>query len=315
MYFHRVELAWPGRSRALRRSRVVVVGAGAIGSVLAMRLARAGVGELVLVDGDVVEPHNLERVDCYTEEDVGRPKVEALARCIRRLRRGEKTWVHAIPSYLDAGFYERWYPQYEWAFRKADLYILGVDNDVVRREVGELSAYWNKPLLDVSFGVGVGRVLYYPEPRRGPCRLCFFSKADEEAMYEILGYNLQATCPACGRRFKVENWRWDPKVGGRPARAVREGEKVVAVEVECPLCGHIFAARTPDAPAPSLSEWVHVTTSMAFYVAVRHLLGRRPQWNAMYIYFEPDIKITTFKIAPQPEHHRRHVPTAGPRNG
>jgi molybdopterin/thiamine biosynthesis adenylyltransferase len=213
MYFHRVELAWPGRSRALRRSRVVVVGAGAIGSVLAMRLARAGVGELVLVDGDVVEPHNLERVDCYTEEDVGRPKVEALARCIRRLRRGEKTWVHAIPSYLDASFYERWYPQYEWAFRKAELYILGVDNDVVRREVGELSAYWNKPLLDVSFGVGVGRVLYFPEPRRGPCRLCFFSKADEEAMYEILGYNLQRACPAYGRRFKVENWRWDPKVG------------------------------------------------------------------------------------------------------
>ncbi len=43
MYFHRLELAWPGRSRTLRRSRVVV-GAGAIGSVLAMRLARAGVG-------------------------------------------------------------------------------------------------------------------------------------------------------------------------------------------------------------------------------------------------------------------------------
>ncbi len=88
MYFDRAELAWPRRSRALRRSRVVV-GAGAIGSVLAVRLARSGVGELVLVDGDVVEPHNLERVDCYTEEDVGRPKVEALARCIRRLRRGE----------------------------------------------------------------------------------------------------------------------------------------------------------------------------------------------------------------------------------
>jgi len=87
------------------------------------------------------------------------------------------------------------------------------------------------------------------------------------------------------------------------------------VEVECPFCGHIFAARTPDAPAPSLSEWVHVTTSMAFYVAVRHLLGERPQWNAMYIHFEPDIKITTFKIAPHPEHNRWHVPTVGSRNG
>jgi hypothetical protein len=60
---------------------------------------------------------------------------------------------------------------------------------------------------------------------------------------------------------------------------------------------------------------MHVTTSMAFYVAVRHLLGERPQWNAMYIHFEPDIKITTFKIAPHPEHNRRHVPTVGSRNG
>jgi sarcosine oxidase delta subunit len=126
-----------------------------------------------------------------------------------------------------------------------------------------------------------------------------------------LGYNLQATCPACGRRFKVENWRWDPKVGGRPARAVREGEKVVAVEVECPFCGHIFAARTPDAPSPSLSEWVHVTTSMAFYVAVRHLLGRKVSVERYVYIFQPDIKITIFKIAPQPEHNRRHVPNAG----
>jgi hypothetical protein len=126
--------------------------------------------------------------------------------------------------------------------------VLGLGRDL---EGGYLNVWFEEY---VSFGVGVGRVLYFPEPRQGPCRHCFFSKADEETMYEILGYNLQAACPACGRRFKVENWRWDPKVGGRPARAVREGEKVVAVEVECPFCGLIFAAGTPDAPAPSLSE-------------------------------------------------------------
>ena len=57
--------------------RVGIAGAGGLGSNVAMLLARSGVRQLLVVDGDVVEPSNLNR-QCYWPEDVGRPKVEAL---------------------------------------------------------------------------------------------------------------------------------------------------------------------------------------------------------------------------------------------
>lgn len=65
--------------RALSRARVVVVGLGALGSVAADLLARAGVGHLRLVDRDVVELVNLQRQTLYTEADLDRPKAEAAA--------------------------------------------------------------------------------------------------------------------------------------------------------------------------------------------------------------------------------------------
>src|SRR5437773_666779 len=70
---------------ALGRARVVVVGCGALGSVAADMLARAGVGSLRLIDRDVVEESNLHRVAMYTERDAaeGLPKAVAAAAHVR----------------------------------------------------------------------------------------------------------------------------------------------------------------------------------------------------------------------------------------
>lgn len=61
----------------LRESKVLIVGAGGLGSPLLLYLAAAGVGTLGFIDPDVVEPHNLQRQVLYGNDDVGRPKVEA----------------------------------------------------------------------------------------------------------------------------------------------------------------------------------------------------------------------------------------------
>jgi adenylyltransferase/sulfurtransferase len=63
----------------LRQATALVVGCGALGTVAADSLCRAGVGRIVLVDRDVVEATNLQRQTLYVETDVGRPKVEAAA--------------------------------------------------------------------------------------------------------------------------------------------------------------------------------------------------------------------------------------------
>ncbi|MEU0237528.1 ThiF family adenylyltransferase [Nocardiopsis sp. NPDC006198] len=71
----------------LARARVVVLGCGGIGSLVATVLATAGVGALVLVDADHVELSNLTRQFLFTEADVGLPKTEVLARELRRRNR------------------------------------------------------------------------------------------------------------------------------------------------------------------------------------------------------------------------------------
>ncbi|MFD6095258.1 HesA/MoeB/ThiF family protein [Nocardiopsis flavescens] len=71
----------------LARSRVVLLGCGGIGGLVAVTLATAGVGELVLVDADHVELSNLTRQFLFTEADIGLPKAEVLARELRRRNR------------------------------------------------------------------------------------------------------------------------------------------------------------------------------------------------------------------------------------
>src|SRR5206468_2418513 len=81
-WFARQELALGARGQGeLRGIRVGVVGLGGIGSLVSLQLAHLGVGELVLVDGDVVEASNLSRVAGATRDDVGRTlKVDVAAR-------------------------------------------------------------------------------------------------------------------------------------------------------------------------------------------------------------------------------------------
>lgn len=69
----------------LLRSRVLFVGAGALGSVAAMYLAASGTGYISVADFDTVDLSNLQRQLSYTVDDIGLPKAEALARRIRSI--------------------------------------------------------------------------------------------------------------------------------------------------------------------------------------------------------------------------------------
>ena len=78
------EVGREGQER-LRRARVLVVGAGGLGSPAAYYLAAAGVGTLGIVDSDRVDLSNLQRQILHRTEDLGRPKVESAARALRAL--------------------------------------------------------------------------------------------------------------------------------------------------------------------------------------------------------------------------------------
>jgi molybdopterin/thiamine biosynthesis adenylyltransferase len=84
----------------LRRGRVLIVGAGGLGSAAGLALAEAGVGTIGLVDGDRVEVSNLQRQILHSVATIGRPKVDSAAAFLRRI--APRAEIRTYPHHLDA---------------------------------------------------------------------------------------------------------------------------------------------------------------------------------------------------------------------
>src|SRR3984885_8034360 len=111
-------------------STVTLVGCGALGTVLANSLVRAGVGKLRLIDRDFIETNNLQRQILFDEDDVAAnlPKAEAAARKLRRINSG----VAVEPVVADVNR-----SNIEDLIRDADLILDGSDNFEVRYVIND----------------------------------------------------------------------------------------------------------------------------------------------------------------------------------
>ncbi|MBA4010768.1 MAG: thiamine biosynthesis protein ThiF [Phenylobacterium sp.] len=129
-------------NRKLRSLRAVVVGLGGTGSPMATLLARCGVGELVLIDGDRLEVTNLNRVRGYRRCDVAEHKAVSLAAYIRSLELGCR--VAYLPEFIDVS------PAAIDAIATADV-VFGCTDDVAGRDILNQSLYYYAlPLIDVG---------------------------------------------------------------------------------------------------------------------------------------------------------------------
>ncbi|GGB52272.1 molybdopterin biosynthesis protein [Tistrella bauzanensis] len=82
---------------ALKRARVLLIGAGGLGAPLGLYLAAAGVGTIGIVDGDRVDLSNLQRQIIHRTNDIGVPKVDSAARAIRALNPLTRVETHDMP--------------------------------------------------------------------------------------------------------------------------------------------------------------------------------------------------------------------------
>jgi molybdopterin/thiamine biosynthesis adenylyltransferase len=89
------EVGGPGQAK-IRQARVLIVGAGGLGSPVALYLAAAGIGTLGLMDDDAVSLSNLQRQILFRMADIGRPKVEAGAEALKALNPGTQIEAHKI---------------------------------------------------------------------------------------------------------------------------------------------------------------------------------------------------------------------------
>src|SRR6266481_5067463 len=137
------EVGGPGQA-ALKRARVLVVGAGGLGAPALMYLAAAGVGQLGVVDDDAVSLSNLQRQIIHATPDIGRPKVESATERIHALNPHVACVAHA--ARLDAGNALALIGGY-------DLVLDGSDNFETRYLVSDACFLAGKPLITAALGV------------------------------------------------------------------------------------------------------------------------------------------------------------------
>lgn len=124
--------------RTLRASRVLVVGAGGLGSPALLYLAGAGVGHITIIDDDVVDESNLQRQVIHRESDIGRPKAESAADAVRRL--DSEASVTAIVGRLSIDNAEE-------LFAAHDVVLDGADNFATRYLSSDAAELTGTPLV------------------------------------------------------------------------------------------------------------------------------------------------------------------------
>lgn len=148
----------PGQQR-LRVAKVLVVGAGGLGSPLLMYLAAAGIGTLGLVDDDVVSLSNLQRQVIYGTGDIGRAKVESAAEALHRLDPGIRVIPHK--TRLDVENAAALVADY-------DVIADGSDNFDTRYLLAEICETARKPLVHAAVNEFHGAVTVLKPYEAGP---------------------------------------------------------------------------------------------------------------------------------------------------
>lgn len=169
---HRLYFAtagYEGDPMAVLRHRTVgLIGAGGIGSNVAMVLAGAGIGRLVVADADVVETTNLTRQFLYTEGDVGSAKVQALAK--RVAERNSEVAVEVVDGVFDS-------PDFAVRhFAGCDAVILSADTPQdVHRWLNEASVRTGVPYTCAGYLDTMGVVGPLVVPGQTACLECDFA--------------------------------------------------------------------------------------------------------------------------------------------
>ncbi len=226
--------------RKLAAARVLVVGAGGLGSPAALYLAAAGVCTLGIADFDRVAAHNLQRQLLHDDTTIGEAKVASAARRLRATNPfvnvvGHGDGVTAANALaLFAGY---------------DVIVDGTDNFASRYLNNDAAFFARKPLVFGSVFKFEGQVAVFDPARGGPCYRCLFPESPAAGSVPGCGEAgvLGALCGVIGSLQALETIKLITGIGepllGRlltcDALAQRFQTLTLAHDPHCPLCGTI----------------------------------------------------------------------------
>ena len=153
-------------------AKVLLIGAGGLGSPTAMYLAAAGIGTLGIVDGDTVDMSNLQRQLLHTEASVGTPKVESALKTLRGIN--SDITIQTYPFRIDSSNVLELFKDY-------DIIVDGCDNFPTRYLVNDACYFLKKTNVHGSIFRFDGQVTVF-QPDVGPCYRCLYPEPPPPGM-------------------------------------------------------------------------------------------------------------------------------------
>ena len=162
-----------GGQLKLKEAKVLMIGAGGLGSPLGMYLGAVGIGKLGLVDFDVVDHTNLHRQIAHVASDEGLPKVHSLRDTILAGNSNIEVEVHNIR--LERENVLELFEQY-------DIIADGSDNFETRYLINDAAYFTKKPLVSASIFRFQGQITIFDPESGGPCYRCLYSEPPPAAL-------------------------------------------------------------------------------------------------------------------------------------
>ncbi len=159
-----------GQERLLA-SRVLIVGLGGLGCPAALYLGAAGVGKLLLADGDHVELGNLQRQVAHGERDIGANKARSAVEAVSALNQEIK--AEAIEARLTAAAMNS-------LVSRVDLVLDATDNYPARFALNRACIAAGVPLLSAAAVRTEGQLALFDPARGGPCYRCLYNESAEK---------------------------------------------------------------------------------------------------------------------------------------
>lgn len=153
----------------LKSARVVMIGAGGLGCPASETLVRAGLGQLHMIDDDVIEISNLQRQTLFLPTDIGKPKALTAAQMLQQIN----PLIHArgsVARLSDVNAYQL----LDMAAGKPDLLLDCTDNFATRDIINRISVRYQIPLLSASAIAMQGQLALFEPQLNNGCYHCVF---------------------------------------------------------------------------------------------------------------------------------------------
>jgi adenylyltransferase/sulfurtransferase len=269
------EVGVAGQER-LKAARVLVIGAGGLGSPSALYLAASGIGTLGIVDCDRVEVSNLQRQVLFDSEDVARPKAAVARERLLALNPSIEVVAHDLE--LRAANVREVLAGY-------DVILDGTDRLATRYLVNDACVLLGKPLVSAAIHRFEGQVMTYV-PGRGPCYRCLYADVPEGLVPNCADAGVLGVLPGvlgavqATEAIKLVLGAGEPLVGRLlvyDALEMRFHEFAFSRRKDCAVCGDQPSITEPRDPPQACEAVTLARVQRVTPVELRALLDAGPR--------------------------------------